>query len=113
MQAINSVNKPFFVPQQMLSPEAGIILACQKLHKEGRTSTNLKWLRAHKDVNRRNEDLPPHVRININMDKSCMSERTSNRVINRNNNKFNTPYPRSGAMLIINGKWAITKYASC
>ena len=50
--------------------------------------------------------------MNSNMDIAWKSERTSNRVATFNNNKFTTPYPGSRAILIINGKWATTKYAS-
>ena len=49
MQAVNSVNEPFFTPQQILSPEADIILACHKLRDKVKTSTNLEWLRVHQD----------------------------------------------------------------
>ena len=46
------------------------------------------------------------------MDIACKSKRTSNRVIASNSNKLITPYPGSGTMLIINGKWVTTKYIS-
>ena len=50
--------------------------------------------------------------MNIDMDDSCKNKRTSNRVITSNINKFATSYHGSGEMLIINGKWVTTKYAS-
>ena len=50
--------------------------------------------------------------MNINMDKAYKDEWTNNSVINNNNDKFTTPYPGSGGVLIINGKWVATKYAS-
>ena len=61
MEAFKSVNQAFFKPQQMVAPEADIILVCHKLHKESRSSTNLEWLWAHQDGNRHKEDLPPAV----------------------------------------------------
>ena len=96
----------------MLSPEADIILACQKLHKEARTSNNFEWLHAHQDDNKRKEDLLPPLQMNIDIDNSRRNKRTSNRFITSNNDKFASPYPGSRAMLIINGKWVTTKYAS-
>ena len=50
--------------------------------------------------------------MNIDMDNSCKSKRTSNRIINGNNDNFITPYPVSKAMLIINRKWVRIKCAS-
>ena len=50
--------------------------------------------------------------MNINMDEAYKHERTSNIVNSNNNNKFNTPYPGSGAILIINGKLVTTKYTT-
>ena len=67
---------------------------------------------AHQENNNRKETLPPNVQMNSDMDAACKSERTSNRVISSNTNKFITPYPGSGAMLILNGKWVTTKYAT-
>ena len=50
--------------------------------------------------------------MNTNMVKACKHERTSNRVNSNNNKKFNTPYPESRVMLIINGKWVTTRYTT-
>ena len=57
MQAINSVNQYFYNPKQMLAPEADIILACHKLQREVRASTNPEWLQAHQNEHNRKEDL--------------------------------------------------------
>ena len=75
-------------------------------------STNLEWLCAHQDMDKRRDDLPPPVQMNIDINVSRKNKQTSNKVISSNNNFFASPYPGSGAMLIINGKWATTKYAS-
>ena len=50
--------------------------------------------------------------MNRNMDIACKRNRTSNRVIAPISNKFITPYTGIGAMLIINSKCVMTKYAS-
>ena len=78
MQAVNSVNEPFLTPQQILSPEADIVLACHKLHNEAKTSTNLEWLRAYQDNDKCKEDILPPVWMNIDMDSSRKNKRTSN-----------------------------------
>ena len=73
-QAVESVNQAYFMPQQMLAPKADITLACHKLRKEAKTSTNLEWLRAHQDNNNRKETLPPEAWMNSDMDEACRSE---------------------------------------
>ena len=50
--------------------------------------------------------------MNSDMDEACKLKRTSNRVYTNNNGKFDTPYPGSGTILIINGKWITTRYAT-
>ena len=90
IQTVNNINEPFFTSQQILSPEADIILACHKFCDEANTSTNLEWLCTHQDKDKRKEDRPPPVQMDIDMDDSCKNEQISNRVINSSNKTFAT-----------------------
>ena len=102
--AVNNVNTPFKNPTQTLSAEADIIMAIHHMRKQSSTKVNLKWVESHQDKGRRKEDLPDEAQLNVEMDQSCGNERITGTI------QHPSPYPGSGAMLIIDDEWVTTHY---
>ena len=98
------MNLPSYTPQQMLAPEADIILAIHALRSKSAKQTSISWLCGHQDKDCRVEDLPPEAQMNIDLD-AVANEARLHKPITREQ-----PLPGSGALLIINGKWVTTKY---
>lgn len=48
----------------MLASEVDIILVCHKIRKELNSHSDIVWLKACQDDNRRREDLPPEAELN-------------------------------------------------
>ena len=102
-QSVNSmITRPN--PNQAMAPEADIILAIHHELNSMPSKPNIQWLKAHQDDHQAFEDLTPSAQLNTSMDVASKSSRISDPVTQ------DTPYPGSGAMLIIKGKWVTTKY---
>ena len=102
-QSVHSMNtRP--TPNNVLAPEADLILA---IHHELDCMTSkptIQWLKAHQDDDKAYEDLVPSAQLNTSMDEASKHSRVNDSIT------YDTPYPGSGAMLIINGCWVTTKY---
>ena len=93
--AVNNVNAPFKNPTPTLSAEADIIMAIYHMRKQSSTKVNLKWVEGHQDKGMRKEDLPDEAQLNNEMNESAGDERANGSI------QHPSPYPGSGAMLII------------
>ena len=58
-QTVKSLTTEYYTPQQMLAPEADIILAYHHLQNNSSITANIEWQRAHLSDGRRIEDLLP------------------------------------------------------
>ena len=74
-QAVKAMSRPFYSPQQMLAPEADIILACQQLQQQSQNDTNFVWIRAHQDDHDNAESRTEEVQLNVDMDEGAKHER--------------------------------------
>ena len=93
-------------PNQMTSPEADIILACQEMIKKMESKPKLAWVRGHQDGKKKKkyEDLPTDAQVNIDMDDECDEERRKGKPLQVR------PLKGSGAMLAINNRFITTNY---
>ena len=103
--AVEGVQNDLYSQNQMLAPEADILLACQKRRKESDIDFEIEWVKGHQDDNTKEEDLTDEARLNIEMDDDAKQKRISGEVV------YEKPYEGSGAMLIINNQWVTNKYA--
>lgn len=99
----HTINK--VLPNKVLAPEADIILAIHhELNNNMTIRPDTKWAESHQD----DHDLLENLLLNAQMNSSMNIASKS-----RNNDSivYDTPYPGSDAMLIINGQWVTTRYS--
>ena len=91
----------------MLGPEAHIILACEKHKNENDCQINLRWEKGHQDKEKKYKDISEAAQLNVGLDHLAENTQIHHSIMPV------TPYPRSGASLIINEKHITTNYRSC
>ncbi|KAL7533446.1 hypothetical protein ACHAXR_008970 [Thalassiosira sp. AJA248-18] len=103
-EAVNKMSSPFWTSNQMLSPEADIILAQHHITKNNPNDIDLQWIKGHHDDDKAQTDLSDEAQLNVEMDDLSKHERVHGTITHHD------PYPGTGAMLIINGQWVTTNY---
>ena len=104
-EAVNSLNKELYTAQQMLAPEADIILASHKLRNDRKKRTNIAWLRSHQDDHKSRDECDPNAQMNVDMDDESKKARVDDDIT------YDQPLPGSGALLTIGDSRVTTKYA--
>jgi hypothetical protein len=104
MKAIMKVEKEIINPTRLLDSEADLILAIQELRSKTPTPSTLTWMRGHSDDTEHYDKLTTKQQTQVDTDNLAKTSRTKEPVT------FQTPYPGSKAMLIINNKWITTSY---
>jgi hypothetical protein len=103
-RAVTAISKPIYNPTRMLDPEMDLILAINHERKQTPNPSKPEWVKGHTDDTKESYDMNDKERLNIVVDQVSGDERRHGTVIQE------TPYPGSGAMLIIEGKWVTTEY---
>jgi hypothetical protein len=96
MKAIMKVEKEIINPTRLLDSEADLILAIQELRSKTPTPSTLTWMRGHSDDTEHYDKLTTKQQTQVDTDNLAKTSRTKDPVT------FQTPYPGSKAMLIIN-----------
>lgn len=103
-KAVDVITKPITNPSRMLDPEMDLILAIKHSRNRTKIPSDPEWVKGHTDRNKKPHERTAKERLNIKVDHISGDARK------HATPKTRTPYPGSGAMLIINDKWITTSY---
>ena len=104
--AVAIVNRKL-TANNMLVPEAKIVLACHKRKRKNICSINLRWMNRYQNKGNEYEVISQNTRLNVDLD-----HRSEDSQICKPPTPM-TPYPGSGVIFIIKGEHIATNYKAC
>jgi hypothetical protein len=104
MKAIEKIEKMNPNPTRLLDPEADLILAIRAVRQQTPIPSTLRWMKGHTDDKIPYDDLDPDYKTQVDMDHLAKHSRTHDPIT------YNTPFPGSKAMLILDNNWVTTAY---
>ena len=104
-RAVEVITAPIYNPTQMLDSDMDLILASKHERQQSTYPSKPEWVKGHTDDKDPKGKRTPKEEINIIADDKSKSVRT-----NMEPEQPPEPFPGSGAMLIIDGKWIMAGY---